>query len=860
MGEIADGFANAWRDSSVAGLPASGPHDPVKADIRALGAVIDRIVSAAQAGITTVSTTAARDTFYATEANRGKLVYVNNNNGSATDPANGVYEYVSGAARIAESFYQGVSTVVQPLVDKAEDAQAEAQAWAEGTLPGGAGTKSAKEYAADAAAFSAALRKTNTILRADTSLVPATDLSANTRVVGPPAPRKGRIKRVRIRFTNAGPVTIRVYNRTGGSDLIAVGQTFMQVGSPVVLTPPAAGWQTFDTDIPVEAGQFIGFTTDAGKVGQILASTAGYYDNYGVPAAGADPTNFTVNGVSTAFVFLIGFDVISDVVTADTFDAQAQKVATLEGTAPFFAPTLADIPAAAPGRQGVIGTDGPVWSDGVSYYQTSTNEPAAAAWTKIAGLVVRDGWEADFDPGNPGRRTLSGGGVAALADAKGKLAPLNAAANRPSLDTTIGNLPAMTVGAGGASPLRSSAFSSPLSGSYTVMFVSKADAVAGNQYLLDGITAGGRVAVMINAPNYRLFTAPGAGESGSVAADTNPHLYTVTVTPTGAKLMVDHAVVVQQQFATSTSPPTLTGLSVADRYESSGTYLRGKMGPVVVYRGAISDTAQLRMRKTLIEAAGLPAPALNIPAGQAVILGADDTGYYAKDADSKRNIASITKMMTLLVAWEKYLSTRDLNTPVTLTAADAVSNPDNGITLLAGDTVTLRELMYAAMLPSSNNAATALARLAGETLPGAGAPITKFLAAMSDKAAALGMVGTTWTNVFGGGTASARDAALLALAYADVPILATVGGTQSYTINVTGGNARTLIATSSFASAIPFLVCGKTGTGDNLFNLAVVCDLPDGSRCAFVALGAATMETRNSSVASMVDWRAWDTV
>jgi hypothetical protein len=74
---------------------------------------------AAQSGVTPLPTIAARDTFYATPANQGKLVYVNNNNGSATDPANGVYEYVGGA-RLAQSFYAGLLAVVQPSVDKAQ--------------------------------------------------------------------------------------------------------------------------------------------------------------------------------------------------------------------------------------------------------------------------------------------------------------------------------------------------------------------------------------------------------------------------------------------------------------------------------------------------------------------------------------------------------------------------------------------------------------------------------------------------------------------------------------------------------------------------------------------------------------------
>jgi hypothetical protein len=77
-------------------------------------------IAADKAGYTTVATITDRDTFYATEANRGKLVYVNNNGGSATDPANGVYEYVGGTVRFAQSFYARVASVVQPLVNEAK--------------------------------------------------------------------------------------------------------------------------------------------------------------------------------------------------------------------------------------------------------------------------------------------------------------------------------------------------------------------------------------------------------------------------------------------------------------------------------------------------------------------------------------------------------------------------------------------------------------------------------------------------------------------------------------------------------------------------------------------------------------------
>lgn len=114
-----DALIQAFRPFVVDGIPSSGANEPDKTEIIAALTRLAVDIGAAQAGIHTEPTIAARDTYYATSANRGNLVYVNNNNGSATDPANGVYEYVSGAARLAQGFYAGLTAVVQPSVDDA---------------------------------------------------------------------------------------------------------------------------------------------------------------------------------------------------------------------------------------------------------------------------------------------------------------------------------------------------------------------------------------------------------------------------------------------------------------------------------------------------------------------------------------------------------------------------------------------------------------------------------------------------------------------------------------------------------------------------------------------------------------------
>jgi hypothetical protein len=114
--------------ADIASILVDG-QDPSMPALRAWLQSLQGTVSLAAQGIEAVATIADRDTFYATEANRGKLIYVNNNNGSATDPANGVYEYVGGA-RLAQGFYEGLAATVQPIIDEGVEAAQAAAATA----------------------------------------------------------------------------------------------------------------------------------------------------------------------------------------------------------------------------------------------------------------------------------------------------------------------------------------------------------------------------------------------------------------------------------------------------------------------------------------------------------------------------------------------------------------------------------------------------------------------------------------------------------------------------------------------------------------------------------------------------------
>src|SRR5690554_5240743 len=121
-----------------------------------------------------------------------------------------------------------------------------------------------------------------------------------------------------------------------------------------------------------------------------------------------------------------------------------------------------------------------------------------------------------------------------------------------------------------------------------------------------------------------------------------------------------------------------------------------------------------------------------------------DYGYLVleKNAFQRRSIASITKVMTLLVAVELVEGGKlSLEDKVTASAR-AASRDGTQINLKAGDTFTVEELLYATALQSANDAAVALA----EHVAGSEADFTKL---MNAKAQELGLADTHYVDCTG---------------------------------------------------------------------------------------------------------------
>jgi len=130
--------------------------------------------------------------------------------------------------------------------------------------------------------------------------------------------------------------------------------------------------------------------------------------------------------------------------------------------------------------------------------------------------------------------------------------------------------------------------------------------------------------------------------------------------------------------------------------------------------------------------------AVSVSAKAAVLLNGDNGEViYSKNADAKLPMASTTKIMTGLLLCEYGNFERE----ITVTA-EMLRVEGSSMGLLAGDRVTLHDLLYGLMLASGNDAANVIAHIIGGSLEG-------FVKKMNDKAKELGLTSTHFATPSG---------------------------------------------------------------------------------------------------------------
>ncbi len=221
------------------------------------------------------------------------------------------------------------------------------------------------------------------------------------------------------------------------------------------------------------------------------------------------------------------------------------------------------------------------------------------------------------------------------------------------------------------------------------------------------------------------------------------------------------------------------------------------------------------------EIAGGPA----ISADAAVLIDAQ-TGrvLWARNAREARAPASTTKMMTALVALERGTLSETVVVP-----PEAAATPGSSAGLRAGQRYTLQNLLVGLLLPSGNDAATAIAiHLAGSELA--------FAALMNARAHALGLESTHFVNPHGLTApfhySSALDLALIARAGLQVPAFARLVSTASAEIQGTDRLDREIrreLQNTNRLLAYGWVNGVKTGTT----NAAGNCLVASGTRQGF---------------------------
>jgi D-alanyl-D-alanine carboxypeptidase (penicillin-binding protein 5/6) len=219
---------------------------------------------------------------------------------------------------------------------------------------------------------------------------------------------------------------------------------------------------------------------------------------------------------------------------------------------------------------------------------------------------------------------------------------------------------------------------------------------------------------------------------------------------------------------------------------------------------------------------------LNAQASESVMVVEAYSGKILVAANSsvKRPVASLTKMATAVVAVDWAIATDSDISQLVITAPPTVAlvGGPNPMNLQPGDTLTLRDALYSALLGSDNIAALTIADHVGRQLltrrGKEGDPVAVFVDEMNKLAKLIGMTQTKFVNPHGlerpraQGSSTAADMARLAIVTMRRNAINFIVRQPDRHINVTGpgGKRGYRIRNSNELIGIEGILGIKTGT------------------------------------------------
>ena len=234
----------------------------------------------------------------------------------------------------------------------------------------------------------------------------------------------------------------------------------------------------------------------------------------------------------------------------------------------------------------------------------------------------------------------------------------------------------------------------------------------------------------------------------------------------------------------------------------------------------------------------------NVYAASAIVMDIDSGAVlYGKQIDEKRYPASITKLLTVLVALEN----ANLTDKITFTdeCLNFLEWDDANIGMRAGEEITLEEALYGVLLASANEVSYAVAKNVGENL---GIGYDGFIELMNERAQELGCKNSHWVNANGlhddNHYTTAYDMALIASAVYQKEDFQRIEQTLEYKLGKTNLVEEERILDQNHKMLwpenyyyYPYAKAGKTGYTDQAKTTLVTMADNGNMRLAAVVLG-----------------------
>lgn len=240
----------------------------------------------------------------------------------------------------------------------------------------------------------------------------------------------------------------------------------------------------------------------------------------------------------------------------------------------------------------------------------------------------------------------------------------------------------------------------------------------------------------------------------------------------------------------------------------------------------------------------------DVPCAAAILVDEDSgTVLYEKNADARRPIASITKVMTLLLTFEALEAGKISLDDFVPVSEHAYHMGGSQIWLEPGEEMTLNDMLKAICISSANDAAVAVAEYVGGSEPA-------FAEMMNARAAELGMTNTRFVNACGldepEHLSTARDVAAMSremlLHHTEVRDYCSIW------MDTLRGGATQLVNTNKLLKSYSGITGLKTGTTGKAGVCISASAERDGLRLIAVVLGATSGKERFQAASTLLDY------